>query len=118
MLNDADGQGGGNASDYEARETVADAEALFSKLKKRIKSDYNSKGKSLGAARRAKTSILKPANSLTRKTRRSCRTLFPMTSVNGTKRKCRDARGISEAGGRPAVPSACRPRPPLTHSRN
>jgi hypothetical protein len=45
MLNDADGQGGGNASDYEARETVADAEA---KLKKWIKSDYNSKGKSLG----------------------------------------------------------------------
>ena len=64
MLNDADGQGGGNASDYEARETVADAEALFSKLKKRIKSDYNSKGKSLGAARRAKISTLKPANSL------------------------------------------------------
>ena len=28
MLNDADGQGGGNASDYEARETIADAEAL------------------------------------------------------------------------------------------
>ncbi len=36
MLNDADGQGGGNASDYEARETVAYAEALFSKLKKWI----------------------------------------------------------------------------------
>jgi len=65
MLNDADGQGGGNASDYEARETVADAEALFSKLKKWIKSDYNSKGKSLGAARRAKISTLKPANSST-----------------------------------------------------
>ena len=30
MLNDADGQGGGNASDYEARETVAYAEALLS----------------------------------------------------------------------------------------
>jgi hypothetical protein len=28
MLNDADGQGGGNASDYEARETIADAEAF------------------------------------------------------------------------------------------
>jgi hypothetical protein len=54
MRNDADGQGGGNASDYEARETVADAEALFSKLKKWIKSDYNSKGKSPGAARRAR----------------------------------------------------------------
>jgi len=40
MRNDADGQGGGNASDYEARETVAAAEALFSKLKKWIKSDY------------------------------------------------------------------------------
>ena len=54
MRNDADGQGGGNASDYEARETVADAEALFSKLKKWIKSDYNSRGKSPGAERRAR----------------------------------------------------------------
>src|SRR6266850_6933303 len=87
MLNDADGQGGGNASDYEARETVADAEALCSKLKRWIKSDYNSKGKSLGAARRAKISTLKPANSSTRKTRRSCRTLFPLTS--GVKRTSR-----------------------------
>ena len=66
MRNDADGQGGGNASDYEARETVADAEALFSKLKKWVKSNYNSKGKSLGAARRAKISTLKPANSWAR----------------------------------------------------
>jgi hypothetical protein len=83
ILNDADGQGGGNASDHEARETVADAEAIFSKLKKWVKSNYNSKGKSLGAARRAKISTLKPANNSTRKTRRSCRTLFPMTSVIG-----------------------------------
>jgi hypothetical protein len=45
MLNDADGyQGGGNAGD-EAREAVGDAEALFSKLKRWIKADYNSKGK-------------------------------------------------------------------------
>ena len=33
---------------------------------------------------------------------------------SGTKRKCRNTRGISEAGGRPAVQSACRPQPPLT----
>jgi hypothetical protein len=35
-------------------------------------------------------------------------------SACGTKRKCRNARAISEAGGGPAVPSACRPQPPLT----
>ena len=99
MLNDADGQGGGNASDYEARETVADAEALFSKLKKWIKSDYNSKGKSLGAARRAKISTLKPANSSTRKTRRSCRTPFPMTSVIGTKRTSQSRASMSALWG-------------------
>ena len=36
-------------------------------------------------------------------------------SAVGTKLRCRSAPGISEAGGRPAVPSACRPQPPLTH---
>src|ERR1700686_3746005 len=35
----------------------------------------------------------------------------------GTKRKCRNASGISEAGGRPAVLSAYRPQPPLTQKR-
>ena len=34
--------------DHEARETIADAEALFSKLKKWIKSEYDRRGKSLG----------------------------------------------------------------------
>jgi hypothetical protein len=38
------------------------------------------------------------------------------TAGYGTKRKCRNAPGISEAGGRPAVPSACRPQLPLTRS--
>jgi hypothetical protein len=36
----------------------------------------------------------------------------------GTKRKCWNAPAISGAGGRPAVPSACRPRRPLTHLRH
>jgi hypothetical protein len=44
---------------------VADAEAVFSKLKKWVESD-NCRGKSLGAARRAKISTLKPANSWAR----------------------------------------------------
>jgi uncharacterized protein (TIGR02391 family) len=35
-------------------------------------------------------------------------------STFGTKRKCRNAPGISGAGRRPAVPFACRPRRPLT----
>jgi hypothetical protein len=32
----------------------------------------------------------------------------------GTKRECQNAPGISEAGGRPAAPSACQPRRSLT----
>ena len=36
----------------------------------------------------------------------------------GTKRKCWNAAAISGAGGRPAVPSACRPRRPLTQLGN
>lgn len=43
MLNDAEGQGGGNVSDN-ARETVDDAVALFTELKRWIRTDYNSKG--------------------------------------------------------------------------
>ena len=43
MLNDADGQGGGYAGE-EASEPVKDAEALFRKLKRFVKADYNSKG--------------------------------------------------------------------------
>ena len=39
MLNDADGHGGG-----EAGEAVKDAEALFRRLKRDVKADYNSKG--------------------------------------------------------------------------
>lgn len=39
MLNDADGHGGGGAG-----EAVKDAEALFGRLKRQVKADYNSKG--------------------------------------------------------------------------
>ena len=39
MLDDADGHGGG-----EAGEAVKDAEALFRRLKRDVKADYNSKG--------------------------------------------------------------------------
>ena len=35
-------------------------------------------------------------------------------SVNGTKRKCRNARVFPRLGGRPAVQSACAPQRPLT----
>ena len=42
MLNDADGHGGGEAD--EAREKLNDADALFSRLKREVKADYNSKG--------------------------------------------------------------------------
>ena len=43
MLNDADGQGSGSAGE-KASEPVKDAEALFRKLKRFVKADYNSKG--------------------------------------------------------------------------
>jgi hypothetical protein len=43
MLNEVDGQAGGNASDN-AREAVDDAEALFRNLKNWVKADYNSRG--------------------------------------------------------------------------
>ena len=43
MFNDADGQGGGYAGE-EASEPVKDAEALFRKLNRFVKADYNSKG--------------------------------------------------------------------------
>jgi hypothetical protein len=111
MLNDADGQGCGNASDYEAREPVADAEALFSKLKKCIRSDCNSKGKSLGAARRAKISTLKPANSLTRKTRRSCRTLYasdPLRNKTGILAGCHAAVRVATACEQELAGAVCR----------
>ena len=65
MLNDADGHGGGNAG-----EQINDAEALFRRLKLDVKADYNSKDKSIGAARRGKTSTLRPANIWTKTTRR------------------------------------------------
>jgi hypothetical protein len=74
MLNDADGyQGGGNAGD-EAREAVGDAEALFSKLKRWIKTDYNSKGQVNRRKEAREISTSTPATSSTRKIRRSCRT--------------------------------------------
>jgi hypothetical protein len=40
MLNDADGHGGGETSGG----GVKDADALFLKLKRNVKADYNSKG--------------------------------------------------------------------------
>ena len=43
MLNDGGRQGDKNAGE-EVRETLGDAEALFSKLKQWIKGDYNSEG--------------------------------------------------------------------------
>jgi serine/threonine protein phosphatase PrpC len=39
MLNDADGHGGGEAS-----EVLKDADALYRRLKRDVKADYNSKG--------------------------------------------------------------------------
>jgi hypothetical protein len=41
-------------------------------------------------------------------------TSLGIASVIGTKRKCRNGGVISGAGGRPAVPSAFWPQPPLT----
>jgi hypothetical protein len=74
MLNDADGyQGGGNAGD-KAHEAVGDAEALFSKLKRWIKTDYNSKGQVNRRKEAREISTSTPATSSTRKIRRSCRT--------------------------------------------
>jgi hypothetical protein len=54
MLNDADGHGGGEAD--EAREKLTDADAIFLRLKKQVKADYNSKGQVNWRRRRAKTS--------------------------------------------------------------
>ena len=42
MLNDANGHGGGAGN--EASEPAKDADALFSRLKRDVKADYNSKG--------------------------------------------------------------------------
>ena len=65
MLNDADNQGSA------AGEKVADAEALFSKLKRQVKADYNSKGQ-VNWRREAREDFdLGPANSSRRKIRRS-----------------------------------------------
>ena len=44
MLNDADGYQGGGKVGGEADDKVKDAYALFSKLKRIVKADYNSKG--------------------------------------------------------------------------
>ena len=44
MLNDADGYQGSGEVDGEASGTVKDADALFSKLKRFVKADHNSKG--------------------------------------------------------------------------
>jgi hypothetical protein len=63
MLNDADRYqgGGGNAGD-EALETLNDADALFSNLKRWIKADYNSKTQVTDAKRPANISTLAAFN--------------------------------------------------------
>ena len=70
MLNDADSyQGGGHAGD--AKEKLNDAEALFGRLKRQVKADYNSKGQ-VNWRREAREDFdLGPANSSRRKIRRS-----------------------------------------------
>jgi len=65
MLNDADGHGG------EASDAVKDADALFRRLKRDVKADYNSKGQ-VNWRREAREDFdLGPANSSRRKIRRS-----------------------------------------------
>jgi len=59
MLNDADGQGGGAAS-----EEVKDADALFRRLKRDVKADYNSVG--TGAAAQGGVESLRPYFALER----------------------------------------------------
>jgi hypothetical protein len=44
MLKEADSYQDGGEVDGEAGEKVKDADALFSKLKRNVKADYNSKG--------------------------------------------------------------------------
>ena len=44
MLNEADSYQGGGSAGAEASDPVEDAEALFRKLKRFVKTDYNSKG--------------------------------------------------------------------------
>jgi len=44
MLNDADSYQGGSEAGDKTRETLNDADAFFSKLKRWVKADYNSKG--------------------------------------------------------------------------
>lgn len=44
MLNEADSNQGGGAAGNEASEPVRDADALFTRLKREVKADYNSKG--------------------------------------------------------------------------
>jgi hypothetical protein len=62
MLNDADGHGGVKAS-----KALKDADALFRRITRDVKAITTAGAKSTGAARRAKTLTLKPANSSTRK---------------------------------------------------
>jgi hypothetical protein len=83
MLNEADGYQEGGDVDGEAGGKVKDADALFSKLKRNVKADYNSKGPSqLAQKKRAKISRLMPANNSTTTTRRFCRTLNARSSFS------------------------------------
>jgi hypothetical protein len=80
MLKEADSYQGGDEVDGEAGGKVKDA--LFSRLKRLVKSDYNSKAKSSGAKRRARISTSTPANSSMRMTRRFCRTQSARSSFS------------------------------------
>ncbi|MBR1237379.1 hypothetical protein [Bradyrhizobium sp. AUGA SZCCT0182] len=62
MLNDADGHG---AAGDGARGAVEDADAVFSKLKRWVKTDRNSKGQVNWRREAREDSTLRPANSST-----------------------------------------------------
>ena len=74
MLNDADSyQGGDQAGGGEAAGKVKDADALFSKLKRNVKADYNSKGH-VNWRKEVQDFDFDAGEQSTRKIRRSCRT--------------------------------------------
>jgi hypothetical protein len=74
MLNDGDSNHGGGE--------VKDAEALFSKLKRNIKADYNSKGQVNWRKEAREDFDSTPANSSMRTTRQFCRTQSTRSSFS------------------------------------
>lgn len=79
MLNGADGYRG---DESEASGKVKDADALFSKLKRLVKADYNSKGQVAWRKEAREISTSTPANSSTTMTRRFCRTQSARSSFS------------------------------------